>query len=148
MNIIEGLREYIKLCPHLVIYNAINPTVYVDFSNSEEATTYTIEENVTSTPIIKTYIDGSTERQYLFIFSSIESYCSDFDNNIKNINFYDNFAQWLEDNNKNEIFPTIGDKKEALKVEALTNGYLFNNPEDASTGRYMIQCKLTYYQEK
>jgi hypothetical protein len=146
LSIIEALREYIKQCPFLELYNDV-VKLYVDYSNTEEATTYTIEENITSNPIKKKYVNGDTERIYLFSFSSTESFGTDFDKNINNINFYDNFAQWLEDNANNKILPVLDGNKQALKVEALTNGYLFTNAADLSTGHYTIQCRLTYFQK-
>lgn len=146
MRIIESIRNYIALCPHLKSFNEVL-ALYVDFSNSEEATTYSIEE-VPAEPIIKKYIDGSSERQFLFVFSSVEIYGSAFDQNINNVGFYEDFSKWLEDNSKNKMFPLMSEGKEALKVEALTNGYLFNNAASGQTARYQVQCKLTYYQEK
>lgn len=146
MSIIEALAEYIKQCPFLELYNDV-VKMYADYSNTEEATTYTIEENITSNPIKTRYTNGATQRTYLFSFSSTESFGTDFDVNIKNIDFYDKFAQWLEDNSNNKILPVLDGKKQALKIEALTNGYLFTNATDLSTGHYTIQCRLTYFQE-
>lgn len=67
MTILESIRNYIKQCPYLEEFNGA-VRVRVDFSKDDEATTYNIEEGVTSQPILKRYIDGSTVRQYLFIF--------------------------------------------------------------------------------
>lgn len=146
MTILESIRNYIKNCPYLEEFNGA-VRVRVDFSNDTEATTYTIEEGVTSRPIIKTYVDGSTIRQYLFTFSSIEAYGADILQNIDNIGFYEDFTQWLEVNTNNNILPIMADGKEARSIEALTNGYIFDNAADSSTARYQVQMRLTYFQE-
>lgn len=146
MTILESIRNYIRNCPYLEEFNGA-VRVRVDFSNDTEATTYTIEEGVTSQPIIKTYIDGSTIRQYLFTFSSIEAYGSDILQNIDNVGFYEDLIKWLEDNTKNNILPIMSEDKEARSIEALTNGYIFDNAGDGSTARYQVQMRLTYFQK-
>lgn len=146
MTILESIRNYIKQCEYLEEFNGA-VRVRVDFSNNEEATTYTIEEGVTSQPIIKKYVDGSTLRQYLFTFSSIEAYGSDILQNIDNVGFYEDFVQWLEDCTNNNIMPVMAEGKEARSIEALTNGYIFDNASDVSTAKYQIQLRLTYFQK-
>ncbi|MDD7793694.1 chloramphenicol resistance protein [Clostridium sp. 'White wine YQ'] len=145
MTILESLRNYIKQCPYLEEFNGV-VRLRVDFSDNNEATTYNIEEGVTSQPIIKRYVDGSTIRQYLIVFSSIEAYSADIQQNIDNCGFYEDFQQWLEDNTNNNILPIMGQGKEARSIEALTNGYIFDNAEDSTTARYQIQMRLTYFQ--
>jgi hypothetical protein len=146
MTILESIRNYIKQCEYLEEFNGA-VRVRVDFSNNEEATTYTIEEGVTSQPIVKKYVDGSTLRQYLFTFSSIEAYGADILQNIDNVGFYEDFTQWLEVNTKQGILPIMAEGKEARSIEALTNGYIFDNASDSSTARYQVQLRLTYFQE-
>ena len=146
MSIIGSLRDYILTCPLLEEYNGII-TVRVDYADSSEPTTYTIEEGVTSNPIIKRYTTNKTKRQYLFILSSIQYYGSDIDVNMMNLEFYEKFSQWIEDNNNNDILPTMDIGKEASSIEVLTNGYIFDNAYDVQTSRYQIQCRLTYYQD-
>lgn len=145
MSIISSLRDYILTCPLLEEYNGII-TVRVDYADSSEPTTYAIEEGITSNPIIRRYTTKKTKRQYLFILSSIQYYGSDIDVNMQNLEFYEKFSQWIEDNNNNDILPTLDIGKEASSIEVLTNGYIFDNAYDIQTSRYQIQMRLTYYQ--
>ena len=79
--IIEAVRTFIKTCPYLQEFDgAIR--VNVDYL-SDEPTSYSIEE-VPIEPILKRYVDGSTRRQYAFIFTSRESYGADVLQNIAN----------------------------------------------------------------
>jgi hypothetical protein len=146
VSIIESLRNYISTYPNLKTFDDILK-VFVDYSNNENATTYSIEEGITSNPIIKRYTVGSTVRQYLFTFSSIEFYGSDVQQNIDNCGFYEDFADWLENNTKNKILPILTGNRQAISVEVLTNGYLFGSSEDMTTARYQVQLRLKYFQE-
>lgn len=140
MTIIESVREFISTCPHL---NEFAEGIGVDFLGTE-ATSYSIEE-VPSNPIVKKYIDGSSVRQFLFIFSSREAYSEDAFINLNNIGFYEKFYNWIEEQSLNKNLPQIT-CGESLKIEALTNGYAFDT--DIDKARYQIQCKLTYFKEK
>ncbi|WP_460377681.1 chloramphenicol resistance protein, partial [Paraclostridium bifermentans] len=113
MTIIESIRSFIKQCPFLEEFDGA-VRIGVDYLDSE-ATTYSIEK-VPCNPIIKKYVDGSSKRQEQFIFSSRESYGEDIFKNLDNINFYEKFASWIEENNDNENLPIL-DNKEALSLE-------------------------------
>lgn len=140
--IIDGLRTYIRKCPALRKYNKA-VKVNVDYLE-DKPTTYSIEE-VPSDIVIQKYVDGSSKRQYVFVFASRESYSEDVIDNINNSGFYEDFAEWLEEQNNNNNLPSIGDNKEVLKIEAITNGYAFKT--DVDTARYQIQCRIIYLQK-
>lgn len=145
MNIIESLREYIKKCPYLEDYlNSTKPKVNVDFLDSE-IISYSIER-VPTNPILQEYIDGSKKKQELILFTSRESYGEDVFNNLENIGFYENFANWISENNENKNFPILDKKREVLKIEVVTNGYAFATEIDKA--QYQIQLKLTYIERK
>lgn len=144
MTIIEAVRNYIKTCPYLKEFEDEVVKVNVD-KLEEDSTVYSIDESVFD-PIVKTYIDGSSERQFVFVFASREDYGQDFFQNIQNIGFYDDFSNWLEENTKKGILPDLGEGKQALTIKAISNGYAFQT--DVNLARYQIQCRLTYFQEK
>ena len=137
--ILDGLRTYIRKCPALRKYNKA-VKVNVDYLE-DKPTTYSIEE-VPSDVVIQKYVDGSSKRQYVFVFASRESYSEDVIDNINNSGFYEDFAEWLEEQTNNDNLPFIGDDKEVLKIEAMTNGYAFKT--DVDTARYQIQCRMIY----
>lgn len=142
MTIIESIRKFIKKCPFLEEFNGA-VRIGVDYLDSE-ATTYSIEK-VPCNPIIKKYVDGSSKRQEQFIFASRESYGEDIFNNLENINFYEKFAEWIEQNNDEGNLPIL-DNKEALSIELTSNGYAFQTDIDKS--QYQIQMKLIYMEGK
>lgn len=143
MTVIESIRNFIKKCPYLEEFEgAIR--IGVDYLD-KESTTYSIEK-VPCNPIIKKYVDGSCKKQELFIFSSRESYGQDVFNNLENINFYEKFAEWLEEQNFNKNLPKLTGKYEAEKLEVTSNGYAFAT--DIDKARYQIQLRLIYIERK
>lgn len=142
MAIIEAVREYIMTCPLLEDLARIN----VEFL-PEDTSTYSIESVPTQT-IISTCIDGSTTRQFVFVFASRLSYTEELKNNIENSGFYEAFENWLEENSENGVFPTLAEGLTPTKIEAMSSGYLFDISGDLSNARYQIQCRLIYEKEK
>ena len=143
MTIIEAVRNYIKTCPYLKEFEDEVVKINVD-KLEEDSTVYSIDESVFD-PIVKTYIDGSSERQFVFVFASREDFGQDFFQNIQNIGFYDDFSKWLEENTKNDILPDLGPGKTPSRIKAISNGYAFQT--DVDKARYQVQIKLEYYQE-
>lgn len=135
---IESIRDFILQCPYLsdgrvnVDFSGVNPTEY----------------SVDGTPvkrIVTQYVDGSSIRQYAFVFGSVESYGQDARNNIANSGFYDDFCDWLEQQTAAGNLPDLGEGKQALSIEAQSTGYLFESGAD--TAYYQVQCRLVYFQE-
>lgn len=142
MAIIEAVRDYILTCPLLKDLARIN----VDFL-PEDANTYSIESVPTQT-IISTDIDGSTTRQFNFVFASRLLYTPEIRNNIDNSGFYEDFENWLETNSENGVFPVLAEGLTPTKIEAISSGYLFDIAGDLTDARYQIQCRLIYDKEK
>lgn len=136
--IINSIRDYILLCPLLSDERKVN----VDYLGTEMS--YSINPQP-STPILKQYVDGGSMRQLQFDFTSNETYDEDARTGIENSGFYEEFESWLEEQNKQKVFPVLSGNKTAIKVETLTSGYLFDNDENSA--RYQIQCRLIYEQK-
>lgn len=137
MAMIEKVREYIATCPYLKEYAQLN----VDYL-ADNVATYSINENAGYDPVISEDIIGNQERQFLFTFDSKLIWNEDIQNNIDNSEFYENFRDWLESNNRNEIYPDI---KGIYEIGATTSGYIFAT--NANEAIYRIQCYLKYYKE-
>lgn len=140
MNIVESIKEYIGTCPHLA---NINGGINVNYLG-ENTVSYMIEE-LPREQILKKYIDGSSLRQYCFMFVSREVYGQDIVQNIANSEFYENFAKWLELQSELNKLPVLDSDKVAQKIEVLTSGYVFEKNLDKA--QYKIECRVVYYQE-
>ncbi|MBQ7975405.1 MAG: hypothetical protein IJ300_06935 [Clostridia bacterium] len=133
--IIDGIRKYLKDCPLLE-----GGKIKVDFLPSE-ANKYSIEP-VPVNPLIRKYVDGSCQKQYVFEFASRKSIDANDLTNLENNGFYEQLEAWINENNRAKKFPQLGDGKYAQRVECLTHGY--NYGQDGKTGRYQIQCRVIY----
>ena len=138
MTLVESVKEFISKCPHLTDLAKVN----VDFL-PEKPDTYSIEQ-VPTQPIIRQYLDGSSERQFTFVFASRFYYSEETKNNINNSGFYENFSKWLEECTLNGTLPELEEGMTPTKIEALSNGYLYNINGDLANARYQVQCRLIY----
>jgi hypothetical protein len=139
--IIDSIRKFINTCPHL---DEFHQGLGIDYLK-EDATAYMIE-STPADPIIKRYADGSSIRQYEFIFASKDFYGSDVLQNIDNIGFYEHFAGWLEEQTKLRNLPVLPDGMSPQSILAVTSGYIYNT-EEMDKAVYQIQCRLKYYKE-
>ncbi|MDD2970190.1 MAG: chloramphenicol resistance protein [Lachnospiraceae bacterium] len=146
MSVIGEIRSFIyKECPCLDEFNErIKRVVGIEHLN-EERKSYMVEASVTDKPIMKRYLDGSSERQFNFIFASREYFGSDIAEALDVAEFYEDFSEWLEECTETNNVPVLGEGKEVKKMVATTNGYVFNADETAA--QYQIQCKIIYNQK-
>lgn len=96
-------------------------------------------------PIVKRYIDGSSERQYLFGFSSREYYSPDRIRNIENSAFFERLSDWAESKSRRGDLPVLPEGMESRKIEVVSSGYLFD--AKMKNARYQIQMRLLYFKE-
>lgn len=136
---IEDIRTYIATCNLLDQYTAINVDYLVD-----KVKAYSISESPAYNPIISEDITEIKHKQCLFSFDSKFYWNEEVANNISNLNFYDNFSKWLEYNSDRGILPTLNSGLVPTKIQAITNGYIFQTKDDEAI--YRIQCVL-YYDE-
>ena len=141
--IVDKVRKYIKTCPYLKKFqNAAR--ININFLDAK-STFYSIEE-VPCQPILKKYLGGSSLRQFQFIFCSREPYGSDVLQNIDNSEFYEQFANWIEEQNLKHNLPKLEDGYTPISIEVISPGYAFQVTEDKA--RYQIELKLKYMKER
>lgn len=137
-SIIAGITEFFMACP-LLQDGAFRVNALGD-----QAIEYTIETGAFS-PVLKTYVNGDTLRQYQFSFASREYYDMDRIRNIQSGEFYEKFAEWVEEQDALGRFPELPEGSEPESLSVLSSGYIM----DISTrsARYQIQLRLVYYKE-
>ena len=136
---IDAIKKYISNCPYLDEFAAINVNYLVDKINS-----YSINENSSYNPIVYEDINGNKEMQCKFSFDAKFHWNEEIKNNIDNLKFFENFRNWLEENNNDNIYPTI-DGIESISIKALSNGYIFITNSDEAI--YRIDCLFSYYKK-
>lgn len=139
MSITAALRDYLERFPGLA-----GGVMHVDWLQAE-ARTYTID-SVPAEPILKTYMDGSSRRQYLFQVASREFFAPDVENQARNMAWFEEFQDWVETQNLFRKFPVLGDRKKCQRIEIVSTAYPFSVSEDGYA-RYQVQMRLIYFQE-
>ena len=142
MTIVESVKDFILTCPLLDDLKRLN----IDFL-PEDPDTYSIE-GIPAPEIITKYLDGSTERQFVFVFAARFFYSEEVRNNIENSGFYEKFAEWLEEQTEADNLPVLDGGRTASKIEAMSSGYLYDIAGDLTNARYQIHCRLIYDKEK
>lgn len=138
MTIMEAVRKYVEAYPALA-----GSKLNVDFL-PPEAATFSLDA-VPSKSVIKSYLDGSTVRQFLFVLALRAYWGPDIRQQVDNLCFFEKFEEWLDARNRARSLPVLGEGRTARKLEVVTSGYAF--APDADMARYQIQCKLTYFQK-
>ena len=134
---IEKIRDYFK---SKVTLAKEFDNILVDFLG-EDATSYSIEP-IPVEPVLKSYADGGSLRQYVFQFGSREFYDNSVAQNINNLGFYEKFQEEIETNNKNGVLPEIIGIQ---SIECLNNGTI--QDVQSGTAKYVIQMRITYEKE-
>ena len=117
-----------------------NSNINVDFL-SNKPIEYVIEP-IPVEPVIRQYADGSSLRQFVFQFGSREYFGADVIQNMKNTEFYEDFSELIEDNNKKGVLPKINGIQ---SIECLNNGTI--NEDNTNNAKYVIQMRITYYKD-
>lgn len=135
---IDSVRDYISNCPYLDDFTEVNVNYLVD-----KVKAYSVNEGASYNPIITTDILGNEESQFQFTFDAKFHWNDEIANNVDNSNFFENFSNWLRENNNNKIFPTIGsDDISITSISANSNGYIFDTSSDEAI--YRISCVMNY----
>jgi hypothetical protein len=136
MTILEALWSYFQQCELLE-----EGVLHVNYLGSNRIE-YTLDETPAE-PIVKTYVDGSTIRQKVFVFASREYYEPDALVNIASSGFYERLINWIEEQNEEGNLPELPGVLSSQKLEILSQQYLFQAEEDRA--RLQIQARLLYY---
>ena len=117
MSIIESIRDFIAACPFISDLEAIFPSVNVDKLEPEPS--YSIE-SVPSNPIVKRCINGDSIRRVTFYLCSMNLYGAE--ENLDTSQFYENFADWLEECTRTKQLPVLGEGQTSRSIKANTHG--------------------------
>lgn len=142
--IIDSIRKFILTCPFLNESSDGGIRLNVNYLG-EDSTVYSIEE-IPCDPVLNTYINGDSSRQFQFIFCSREPYGSDIIQNLANSDFYEDFANWIEEQNLIGNFPTLEGKCRSEEIKVTGPGYAFQ--VDTDKARYQIELRFKYLKKR
>ena len=138
MSLAQSIYDYIRQCP------LIERGVRVRFNHLGDTPQEFSVEEIPEDVVVKKYI-GSSIRQKTFYLTSREQYSEDQRVNIAKSDFYEQFAAWIEEQNKTRNLPRLEGVNTARKIQCLTSGYLYTVSPD--TAQYQIQLRLEYFHE-
>ena len=136
--IIEGIVAFFMQCPLL------KDGVFRLNALSGKPMEYVIETGVFN-PVVRRYVNGDTERIYQFHFGSREYYSLDRLTNLESGAFYEEFAQWVEAQDRMGNYPEMPEKCTPQALTVLSPGYVYDGA--LQNARYQIQLQLDYYKE-
>lgn len=139
MTVIESIRTWLRG------YSGLDGRLDVDFLG-EEKDTYSVD-TIPSEEVIKRYHDGNVKKQFLFAVSSRRAYDQNIEQNIENLQFFEDLTAWVESKASARELPEMGANRIPLKIVVTSTAYPFIVSEDGKA-RYQIQMRLEYYQQR
>ena len=127
--IMNSVVEFFRECP------VLNEDGTFSVDTLPEKTLNYAFSYVPSTRVRKTYLDGSTVRQFNFTLSSNEIFDQETAVNLQNSAFYDQLSDWVEDQ-------TLPNGMKAQHLYVTLPGHLEST--NGKTARYSIQMQLVY----
>lgn len=138
MAVIESVQKWLKT------YSGLSGRLDVDFL-PEDAETYSVD-TIPCEEIIKRYKDGGTRRQFQFAVSSRCYYEQNINQNLSNLQFFEDLTAWVESKARARQLPAMDKGRTAQKIVVTSTAYPFIVSEDGKA-RYQIQMRLEYYQK-
>lgn len=140
MTILAYVREYLRGYPALK-----EERIDLDCLGSQ-SDSFSIDA-VPSEPVVQRYLDGTTVRRCLFLFSCRAYYGQDLKQQAENLAFLGGLEEWLERQRWLGNVPQLGEKRAARPVTVVTSAYPAIINSDTGMARYQIQCELLYTEE-
>ena len=138
MSMIQAVWDYFSTCPLLE-----NQRILGVDRLGVDPIEYTIDI-LPGEHIVKRYVDGSSIRQIELTLSSRAPYGLDVILKIQNSEFFEKFADLVEQNDDAGIYPDFGKWKTVRSIQVISSGYAVEVTE--KTSRYQIQLRITYLQ--
>lgn len=140
----EIMKAYLEPQVLTVVGNVLNFNVSTDVP---ETIAFVTEY---ANKYIKRFVRDSGIKEYGFAILITKSFSVNTDDlNLLAMNMAQAFGDWIDAQNKAKIFPNFGSKCHVRKIESLQNmPNLADIDLNACIAKYMLQCKVTYYEEE
>ena len=135
---INSIKDFMATCPFLT-----ETDININYLG-EDAVSSSVN-SVSADPVIKTYTDGGSLRQFIFEISIRQSYGENEEANIAAAELLENISDWIEQKNNVGILPSLSNNKHPISLEIFRTGRVKHKTAD--TAKYQLKCKLIYYQE-
>jgi len=140
MSNLEKVRDYFYLFDGI----GTESIIYGDYV-PENAVNYSIVQAPSNQGgFVRRFINDGGVKEFNFAFMVKQNYSmrNDVDKiNFQNSKFFQDLEDWIEENNKSEIYPLI---EGAYKVEVLSTGFLFDVDEGGQFALYQMTARVLY----
>lgn len=137
---------------HKILQEYIQEFLEDNHLNFDAITNYAGYKAITPTYgdyLIKKDILGAKYKEYTFAFVGIEYYSTDeSDINTSNMEVYDKFIEWIEEQERKHNYPDFGENTSEYKIQPLQNMANVSMRDDTTgTAKYMLACQIMYKEE-
>lgn len=143
-RIIGSIRDYIDTFEGLKMLTDLN----IEYLPENQIDYYVEEIPMETDGIISQDILDNTTRTYQFALVLRFKYEESIKNDIDNSALFDDFQEWIEENDKKRKLPIIEDNRMTpIAIEVLKSPKLIWNVDTSEKATYQIECQLLYEKE-
>lgn len=139
------IKSIIKFIKESNVFNN-EPDININYLG-DNVDDYCIEA-IPAERIVRQDIEGRKEKQKIFVFASRTAYSQDVIENEDVYVFFEELAEWIEEQNDIENYPDISEIEnieEILSIEVKDSPYICAVSE--TEARYQMELKISYIQE-
>lgn len=140
MSILQSVQEFLQGCP--LLSQLTNGEIHVEFTEDE---TSSLGLAAVGDSKIKEYLGGTQIREAEFVLYA-KRFTTEDAVRLENSGFCEDFCAWVDAKSYAGELPSLSKNLSPQSITA-GNGFLFALSENAQTGTYQIQIKLTYMRE-
>lgn len=141
MTRIESMQEYLD---NFLIDRKSDKWVSIDWLDNEEVSFSITAVPLTDNGYIGQDILGNKDFIFTVMFSAVFDYSEDLEETIGNSTFFEDLEDWIDDNNKNGVFPSLRVDREPEEVLVVQSPYLFQATPDGRKAQYTVLIQLKY----
>lgn len=141
MTLIESMQKYLD---NYLILIERDEYVNIDWLGHES-----VSFSISANPLGQdgryfTDVVGNRLMNYSIMFSVLFDNSEALKVSIENSSFFEDLMNWIEDNNKNGVYPAMREGLTPLRVQIQQTPYLFQTSENNQQAQYAILLQLQY----
>lgn len=144
MTKVDSIKNYFNEFPLINEYNRGEGYTSIEWLDTENASFSIVVNPVQGTGSIGADILGNKTMQYSVMLNTMFPYNMDTEQAIANHSFYEDIIEWVDDNNRNKVFPQLNDDELPIGVFVQQTPYLFGVDPSNQYAQYSIIFQYQY----
>jgi hypothetical protein len=141
--VIESFIEYLNTFQPIEDYLNGDGYVGIEWLRNDGANFDIVRNPTMGSGTIKRDVLGNETKQLSVMFRAFFKYSEEIKTAVENHEFFDNFMDWIEANNKAKVFPVL-DGYRAVGMYITQTPFLFDVDTDNSKAIYSLILQLQY----